>query len=132
MYVSGMSDYGAIHCLKSFNLILQITDYPLFCLNCFFQLSFLLLNEVPIRLDVLKPFLYQLELLLLIGCSLFFDLVLLLILLKQLDLFVSLDQFNFQLLQQLLVLQLNFVDIGLIFLAEFLGDILDCLLVFCS
>ena len=123
--------YVDIHCFEILDLVPEVANDALLGLDCLLQLHFLLLNQVPVSLGVLETLLQKLELLLLVGRLLPLDVVLLLILFKCLDLLVLLDQFDLQLLQLLLVLELELGHLSFAFLAQFLGQVLDCLLMLC-
>jgi hypothetical protein len=124
--------YGTVHCFKSFDLIFKIADNAFFGLDCFHKLNLFFFDKVSISFYAFQLFLDQLELFIKADRLLFFDVVLLLIFLKQLDLLIFLYQFNLQLLEMFLILKLEFIDLRLIFLIHFLCQILHGLFVFCS
>ena len=124
--------YGTIHCFESLDLIFKITDDSFLGLDCFNKLNLLFFDKVSISFDALQLFLDQLELLIEADWLLFFNVVLLLVFLKQLDLLILLYQLNLQLLKLFLVLKLELIDLSFVFLIKFLSQILYGLFVFCS
>ena len=116
-----ISRYGCVDDFKVLDLVLEVTDYSLLRAYRLQQLKLLLLNQVPISLNVFESLLKDGELLLLIGYLFLFDLILLLVLLEQLDLFFFLDEFLLELEDRLLVLQLHFIDFSVTFLSQFLS-----------